>query len=100
MNLLPEDENQRRLELYRQGLTDREIAQRVYVCVPAVRAWRKSRGLPGRSGRPQLPEEEQERRMALLKSGKTMEDAAEELGLSVRTLKSWVDYWEGKRNDG
>lgn len=99
MNLLPEEENQRRLELYHQGLTDREIAQRVYVCVPAVRAWRKSRGLPGRSGRPKLPDEEQKRRIALLRSGKTMAEAAEELGVTERTLKSWVDYWEGKRND-
>ena len=99
MNMLPEDENQRRMELYHQGLTDREIARRVYVCVPAVRAWRKSRGLPGRSGRPQLPEEEQKRRMALLRSGKTMAEAAAELGVTERTLKSWVDYWEGKRND-
>ena len=44
--LLPEQEEQRRRNLYDAGCSDGQIARELGVTVPAIYQWRKARGLP------------------------------------------------------
>lgn len=39
-------EHERRLHLYRQGLNDREIAERLYLTPEAITIWRRASKLP------------------------------------------------------
>lgn len=49
-------DSRQRLELYRQGLNDREIAERVGVSTVAIAQWRHRRGLPpNKHKRPDIP---------------------------------------------
>ena len=61
MNVLPDAEDQYRRELYTKGLTDKEIAEIVFVNKNVIRAWRAKRGLPSHipwTGRKRLDHEE------------------------------------------
>ena len=51
VSFLPEEENQKRIDLYKQGLTDKEIAAKCFVCKDAIFYWRKKRGLPPNGNR-------------------------------------------------
>ena len=53
MNVLPPYKQRMRMDLYEQGLTDREIAGVMHVSTRAICYWRESLGLKpnGRSGR-------------------------------------------------
>lgn len=46
MNILPETKHEQRLELYKQGLTDAEIAQKVGVHPITIYEWRRKQGIP------------------------------------------------------
>lgn len=46
MNRLSKAQEQHRMHLYREGLTDREIAERCGVGKGAIHKWRTKRGLP------------------------------------------------------
>lgn len=46
MNKIPEAEHAARMELYRQGLTDKEIGSRLYITPSTICIWRKNNGLP------------------------------------------------------
>ena len=45
VSFLPEEENQKRMDLYKQGLTDQAIANKCFVCRCTITHWRKTRGL-------------------------------------------------------
>ena len=98
MNRLPEQEHRRRLELYHQGLTDREIAEQVFVCKETIRAWRIANGLPGRRGGPLLTQGERKRRAELLASGKSISQIARELGITRWSVYKWMKYWGVSRH--
>lgn len=46
MSRLSEQEEKKRLDLYNQGMSDAEIANRVYVIKSVICNWRTRRGLP------------------------------------------------------
>ena len=48
---LSESEEKERLDLYKQGFTDKEIAAKCFVGKDAIFYWRKSRGLPANGNR-------------------------------------------------
>ena len=56
-------EHERRLHLYRQGLNDREIAERLYLTPEAITSWRRASKLPAHNQhRKVTPEMEAEMR--------------------------------------
>ena len=46
MNILSKTKHEQRLELYKQGLTDAEIAQKVGVHLTTIYEWRRKQGIP------------------------------------------------------
>ena len=61
--MLPREEHERRMVLYRDGLNDREIADQVHVTTEAITFWRKNHGLPAHNQhRKVTPEMEAEMR--------------------------------------
>lgn len=49
-NYLPADEEEKRLNLYRRGLTDKEIAEKLFLGLTTIQNWRRFRGLPPHGG--------------------------------------------------
>jgi len=84
MSRLTSVEEERRLSLYREGLSDYEIARRLGVHRVTIKNWRKRRGLPPHfeAGMPLTPEEE-ERRLQLYRMGLTDHEIAKAVGVAV-----------------
>jgi len=78
---LPPEEEARRLELYRQGLTDKEIGVAIGLRPRAVALWRWKRGLPvNRSG---------DRRLELYRQGLSDAQIAAAVGRNPQTICDW-----------
>lgn len=81
---------EQRMELYKKGLTDSEIASIQGVTVTTITNWRTNRELPNNGKSRLLPKEEHERRMKAYMQGLTDREAAELLGLtSPQTFANW-----------
>ena len=72
------------LELYMDGLCDREIAEQVGVSRTTVRLWRKKNRLPFNYQKPEYPE-----RMALYRKGYNDVKIARELGVTRACICAW-----------
>ena len=89
MTMLPREEHERRMVLYRDGLNDREIADQVHVTTEAISAWRRTNGLPAHNQhRKVTPEMEAEMRK-LHREGASDSQIAKEIGRCVSTIRSW-----------
>jgi len=84
MSRLTSVEEERRLSLYREGLSDREIARRLGLTHSAIRYWRLSRGLPTN---PRLALEEE--RLRLYQEGLSDGEIAKRLGCPRSTIQGW-----------
>lgn len=78
--------NARRRELYEQGLSDMEIAEREGVCCQVISSWRKRNHL---SVHPAVRERSWALRARLYDSGATDEEIARTMGCSALSVKRW-----------
>ena len=84
------EENERRLNLYKQGFSDGEIAEKVGVKVSTIRSWRLKRELsPNHKRGGSLKLSEQLKRLSLYFKGLTDRELSEKLGISTFTVKHW-----------
>ena len=82
-------EHERRLHLYRQGLNDREIAERLYLTPEAITIWRRASKLPAHNQhRKVTPEMEAEMRR-LHREGANDMQIARALGMPKPTVAAW-----------
>ena len=100
MKYLSEEEEKKRLDLYNQGMSDAEIAKRVYVEKNVIQHWRTRRGLPpnapkgfqkgnkyGCMGR--LSEVKENKRCMLLCRGLNDTQIARIVGVENSTISQW-----------
>lgn len=100
MKYLSEEEEKKRLDLYNQGMSDAQIAKRVYVEKNAIQHWRKRRGFPpnapkgfqkgnkyGCMGR--LSEVKENKRCMLLCRGLNDTQIAGIVGVENSTISQW-----------
>ena len=81
------DEHQERLQLYYQGLNDREIAEKLYLTPRAIIRWRQINNLP--SNVKINNRRSEERKLILYNAGFTDKEMAHQLKLKVRSVHSW-----------
>ena len=81
------DEHQERLQLYFQGLNDREIAEKLYLTPGAIIRWRQINNLP--SNMKINNRRLEERKLILYNAGFTDKEMAHQLKLKVRSVQSW-----------
>ena len=91
--MLTREENNQRMALYREGLSDKQIARRVFVCKDTIRSWRKKNGLPPVANQCKLSPEAREARLDMIKSGMKQADIARTLGISREAVSGWMKYW-------
>lgn len=100
MSRLSEEEEKKRLDLYNQGMSDAEIAKRVYVVKNVIQRWRTRRGLS-----PNVPkgfqkgnkcgcigilsEIKENKRRDLLKRGLNDTQIARIVGVENSTISQW-----------
>ena len=89
MNKLPEAEHAARMELYRQGLSDTEIGERIYLTQPGVVYWRKRNGLPP-NRKPRPARLDYARMRQLLDSGLQPKQVAARMGCSGQSVYDLV----------
>lgn len=100
MNKLTEKEEKERMELYKQGLSDGQIAKILNLTKAPIQRWRTSRGLP-RNYKPRfqpgnkfgrlgvLPKEEHELRMRLYNKGLIDKKVAKVCHVSKDAISQW-----------
>lgn len=88
MKLLEEEEKERLL-LWKEGLTDREIAEKVGKSVFTIRHWRQKLGLPSNANTRQLTEEEEEERFLLWEMGMNDREIGEIVGRKPDAISRW-----------
>ena len=83
------------MSLYRQGLSDNQIAEQTFYSIGAIAQWRWSRGLPANHFTKQrLTQEEKEKRMELYNKGCGDKRIAKECGVSKGAIAQW--RWKNK----
>lgn len=75
------------MQLYYQGLNDREIAEKLYLTPGAIIRWRQINNLP--SNMKINNRRSEERKLILYNAGFTDKEMAHQLKLKVRSIQSW-----------
>lgn len=91
--LMPE-EQEKRLALYNQGLTDREIAERVHVTPNTITSWRKTYGIPAHPNKRRITPEIAEEILRMYRAGES--DA--QIAAKIERSKTMVRVWRHKHN--
>lgn len=81
-----------RMELYKAGKSDREIAEVVECSPDNIATWRGKQGLPPHPGKAEgrhVPPEQEAMRMELYKQGLTDSQAAKQCGLTTMGFARW-----------
>lgn len=78
-----------RLELYRQGLTDAEIGEKLGVSAKTIANWRLSRELPAHSSQARQFEHNETKRLELYDQGLTDSELAAACGCHIETIRAW-----------
>ncbi len=89
MSRIPDAENAKRLELYKFGMSDRDIAERVGSTRVAIFVWRRRRGLPAHKNRSRISRREQAERMSLYKMGWSDHRIARARGTKKNAIFCW-----------
>ena len=87
--MLPKEEHEQRMELYRKGMTDREIAEQCFLSRGAVHNWRTRMGLPAHRARKPLSRAENETMLRMYRAGASDGQIARETGRCLSTVQSW-----------
>jgi transposase len=92
---LTKEENGKRIKLYEQGFSDREIAEKCGVSFKTISLWRREHNLPSaterkgkKSGR-RLTQEEIDRRIELYNQGLNDKEIAQKMGLAISSIQHW-----------
>lgn len=87
-----------RLELYNMGLSDKEIAEKVFVTQSAISGWRRKNGLKTNNPRPIVTRKVEEKMLFLYKSGLSDREIGNCVSLSKPTVQRWRQRNELKPN--
>lgn len=96
MTLLPDHEM--RLELYNMGLSDKEIAEKVFLTQSAISGWRRKNNLKTNHPRPVITQKIEEKMLFLYKSGLSDREIGNCVSLSKPTVQRWRQRNELKPN--
>lgn len=80
---------EKRMELYRQGLNDCQISRELGVTDTSIRLWRKARGLPSNRPVKRLSPEQAALRMQMYEAGASDREIGEALGLNPNNINVW-----------
>lgn len=89
MTMLPNEEHERRMALYRDGLNDREIADQVHVTPEAITFWRKNHGLTANTPRSKITPGMEVEMLRMYQDGMSDGQIAKTIGLVKNTVLSW-----------
>ena len=87
--MLPKEEHEQRMELYRRGMTDREIADQVYVTPEAITFWRKNHGLTANIPRRKITPSMEAEMLRMYQDGMSDGQISKESGMKKATVVSW-----------
>ncbi len=92
---ISEKEHQKRIKLYKQGLTDSKIGEKVGLSEDGIFSWRKRNDLPTKNSRGnKISKKENKKRIKLYHQNFNDKEIAEKIGL---TRKS-IEYWRNENN--
>lgn len=89
MTMLPREEHERRMVLYRDGLNDREIADQVHVTPEAITFWRKNHGLTANTPRSKITPDMEAEMLRMHQDGMSDGQISQESGMKKATVVSW-----------
>lgn len=89
MTMLPREEHERRMVLYRDGLNDREIADQVHVTPEAIKFWRKNHGLTANTPRSKITPDMEAEMLRMHQDGMSDGQISQESGMKKATVVSW-----------
>ena len=89
MTMLPREEHERRMVLYRDGLNDREIADQVHVTPEAITFWRKNHGLTANTLRSKITPDMEAEMLRMHQDGMSDGQISQESGMKKATVVSW-----------
>ncbi len=105
MTMLPREEHERRMVLYRDGLNDREIADQVHVTPEAITFWRKNHGLT--ANRSKITPDMEAEMLRMHQDGMSDGQISQESGMKKATVVSWrrrrglaANFKQGERPRG
>lgn len=87
--MLTQDEHARRMELYRAGLSDREMGDRLFLSRATIHYWRKKHNLPSNSRQRRITQAEADRMMELYQQGLSDKKIARQVGRAACTVGNW-----------
>ncbi len=85
---ISEEEHQKRLKLYKKGLVDRKIAEKVNISIDGIYQWRKRNNLPANE-KHKLTQNEFQKRIKLYNKGLTDNEIAKEVNISKKAVAVW-----------
>ena len=91
-------DHEMRLELYNMGLSDKEIAEKVFLTQSAISGWRRKNGLKTNNPRPVITQKIEEKMLFLYKSGLSDREIGNCVSLSKPTVQRWRQKNELKPN--
>ena len=105
--MLPREEHERRMVLYRDGLNDREIADQVHVTPEAITFWRKNHGLTANTPRSKITPAMEAEMLRMHQDGMSDGQISQESGMKKATVVSWrrrrglaANFKQGERARG
>ena len=82
-------EEEIRTTLYRQGLSDRRMAEQVHVMPEAITAWRRTRGLPAHTLHRKITPDMEAEMLRMHQDGMSDGQISQESGMKKATVVSW-----------
>lgn len=105
--MLPREEHERRMVLYRDGLNDREIADQVHVTPEAITFWRKNHGLTANTPQSKITPAMEAEMLRMHQDGMSDGQISQESGMKKATVVSWrrrrglaANFKQGERPRG
>lgn len=87
--MLPREEHERRMVLYRDGLNDRKIADQVHVTPEAITFWRKNHGLTAHTPHRKITPDTEAEMLRMYQDGMSDGQISQESGMKKATVVSW-----------
>lgn len=87
--MLTQKEHNERMTLYKQGLSDKKIGERLFLTYGAIASWRQKLGLPGNMRKQKADKKRMEERMKLYEQGLSDKEIADKQGYSRVSIASW-----------